>query len=352
MTEEEQIIMAMIEQGIIPLDQFQAAANQYGQGSDYLGLEDTPVSWDRAADMDDLIGDMLKRTGLYFEDLVPLPYEPVEDPGQYTGYEDYDSILSEGNVAIDTVREAMATDGLSFDEAVNLVVEAASSTDPADADIRQQLLSSLPQTEDGEIDRDSFRSFAADAVSGGAQEGSERAAYDAEKAAYDDYVRARTGLDINPIVARERELAEGFAPGMRGRQMGDGQFDDVETNRMLRLADGVDPSVGRGGGSMQLNEDNRFRNQAGAYGPQVKSTPNAQTERRRVPVRADKQRNSKGQTGSDIAFEQNKSYNSGYNRAMEATLKARQAQQVASKQDVNRAKLIAAYNQMIYGGNA
>lgn len=382
--EEEQIINAMIEQGLI-MDPFNAAANQFGQGSDYLYEEDTPTPWDRMGDKDDLLGDMLKRTGLYFEDLVDLPYEQVEDPGEFDGYVDYDASLYQGNLAYETVKDAVAA-GMSFEEAVNKVAKAA--VDPEDPDA-PALAAAMPRDRDGKPDYDAFRSSAADAVAGGAGGAAELSAYEAERQAYEDYIRPRTGLDYAEIMPEDefkRTILQPTSLDAGGVPVNAQDPNAVIGNALGRAAG----TIGFGGrpptlADQRVNDPRRttVTPNYGARNPVTRDDVDMQTmrltpaaesarqarmnppsgSRRRTSGRRGSGRSNQseisrmnkdrsGRTSTEITFDKNKERNKAMEFHRRKAIERLESQQRMSKADENKAKLIAAYNQFMYGGNA
>ncbi len=380
--EEIEFIEAMIaqQQEQQAFDPFDYAAGQYGQGSDYLGMKKTPVAWDRMADKDDLLGDMLKRTGLYFDDIVDLPHQRYEDPGNYEGYTSDVYGLYAGNAAYEAVR-ALTDSGIPFEVALQQVADSA-AVDP-------EIAASLPrnrnegvegyQTPTGNrnspeeaaaigvpesYDFDAFRSGAETFLTEGAREDREFGEWDARNQQYEDYIRARNGEDFFPTTHEFTPRPEAaprqqfgpnearpdgfFLPNVGGkagpqrpqqptqvpRNEARGSVPSVQSTLSRSRAEGqID--AGRSGRVVRTNVDRSpTRNPAGG---------------RRVERPG--KRDTKGRTGSDVAYAQNKIYNDTAQRTAASLQRQKANMQVMSKEDENNARLIQAFNLYMYGGN-
>jgi hypothetical protein len=201
MTEEELLIL---QQLILEQDPTAAAANDWGQGADYLNSAKKPTAFSRQGDMHQLYRNMFGMTGIDMESLVPNMYPVVDKPEDRQPYQSDTLALYQGNPAYDSVRETVDSGVLSFEEAVK-----AAASDP-------ELAKYLPTDMDGKLDLASFRQGAASYVSEGAKAGREQSAYNAEQAAYDDYVRMRTGEDFVPARKSRDELSARVMQGLVG----------------------------------------------------------------------------------------------------------------------------------------
>jgi hypothetical protein len=189
MTEEE-----AIRQYLMQTDPLARGVNDYGQGSGFLNLKAQPESWDRLGEKNDLYGDFFRTTGTYLDDWIPDLYQEQQDPGIYQGYQSDKAAIFEGNPAYAQLQRAMET-GATFEQAV-----AATYADP---EFKQYLPADPSQW------RESAESF----VGERGREDRERSGYDAEKAAYDDFVKTRSGWDLAP--GREREDVLASMPQVR-----------------------------------------------------------------------------------------------------------------------------------------
>lgn len=184
-------------------DPFQASFNQYGQGNAFWA-DGAPDSWSAAEEAFDMNMDALKAAELYVSDLVD-PYEVVEDPGEYEGFVNWNQQGS--NPAIQAVQTLMAETNMPFEEAVYTVFDAARNQEnPGRSYVDGQLvdneaesgprISGIPLDENGQPDLEQFQYAARDWFENAGRESAERAAYDAQLQAYEDYVNPRSNLDI------------------------------------------------------------------------------------------------------------------------------------------------------------
>jgi hypothetical protein len=294
MTEEEAIRQYMLQ-----TDPFARATNDFGQGAGFLGLDSQPESWDRLGEKNDLYSDLFRMTRTYLPDYVDGLYPEAQDPGQFTGYRSDVADLYRNNPAYTQLDQLMA-EGASFDEAVQLVAD-----DPDYADV-------LPKNNFGQADLGGYRQSAEKYVSERAREGREFDTYDAERQAYEDYVRPRTGWDINPGV-------EDLSPHLRAT-------DPVAVAAKFRPAD----SIGDMARDAQM----------------VKRTPeNASV----VPPSIRQSIRDVGNPQARQATAANSRYNSGVQAAYEAARSKKEAVAAPSKKQENQAKLVRAYNLLMYG---
>lgn len=186
-------------------DPVAASFNEYGQGADYLGLEDKPDSWSRLGNMNDLLSDRFRMTQSYLQDYIPgLPQE-VEDPGAYEGFRPDNAGLYQNNPAVDAVAQLMGT-GMSFDEAVNAVADRAAPSAPSqdqqfvDGQLQDMAptegIAGVPLDENGRPDLEAFRTRASQAIESGAQYDREYGDWAAKAADYEEYTRPRSNLDF------------------------------------------------------------------------------------------------------------------------------------------------------------
>lgn len=316
-------------------DPLKRAVNDYGQGSDFLGMSKEPTSWKRMGDKNDLLTDFFRTTKTYLPDWIPDMYPEIEDPGRFEGYRSDFAELYRGNPAYQQLELAMS-EGATFDEAVQAV-----SKDPDFAPY---------------IDRGGFRSSAEQYVSERAREGRELDSYEAALAEYEDFVNPRTGEDFAPNRLNPEEFqaslrkiepttgVAGFGNNiadqiMRGINANRGRT-DPSTNRITSRT-----SSGTGGRSSlnidSPNYDGRGRDPrtvTRSSGPskQVGSMPSK--PQRKLPYRDTAQRN-------ELNRAYNKTASDVYNRAQQ--IKARQS--APSKREENLAKLAAYYNAIHYG---
>lgn len=307
-------------------DPFALSANALGQGPGFLDYESTPDSWDRLADKNDLYSDLFRMTRTYLPDFVSGLHPEVEDPGRYQGYTSDAAGLYSGNPAYESVRRMVEEEGTPFEEAVKLV-----KNDP-------DLAEFMPDD-----DRD-FRQSAQQYVTDAGRENRERSQWEAEAAAYDDYVRARSGLDVfaqpdvesrmrsersmdymedpiktilsfggttdRPEVAAERRAAQGWTPG-------------EVTSAMAPMPNGAEQTP-----SNQSSSPKRAR----------RSTPRTSGRSR-----------SEQRAFARSAAKTGKAYNDSYRAAAEFQKRRMAAQAMPSKKEENLAKLVAAYNSLMYG---
>lgn len=76
--EELEALMALLAQQ--EGNGFSLAANAYGQGPGFMGLDEQPESWDRVGEKNDLLYDMTRTTGIDFNELVPGLHPMVQAP--------------------------------------------------------------------------------------------------------------------------------------------------------------------------------------------------------------------------------------------------------------------------------
>lgn len=292
MTEEEAIIAYLMQN-----DPMARATNDYGQGAGFLGLDSQPESWDRLGEKNDLYSDLFRTTQTYLKDYVPDLYPEAKDPGIFQGYQSDQADLYRNNPAYAQLERAMA-EGASFDEAVQLIAG------------NKEFTNFLPQGDDGRPSPSAFRQSAETYVSERSREGREFDQYDAEKQAYDDYVRPRTGLDFSP-----------------------GGLTQLRSTNPMDLI-GQPREVGSVGELARIRQGDRIRPPAGAD-----AIPDSiQASIAKVNRPASKRR-----------VDNNQLYNETAIAAHESNKRKKESIRSVSKKQENQAKLVRAYNQLMYG---
>ena len=291
-------------------DPMARAANDYGQGAGFLQETSQPDSWDRMGEKNDLYSDFFRTTQSYLKDYIPDLYPEVEDPGTFQGYQSDTADLYRNNPAYTQLEQYMA-EGASFDEAVQLVAK-----DPEYAPM-------LPKNDYDQPDAGAFRGSAETYVSERAREGREFDQYDAEKQAFDDYVRTRTGWDINPGVSREDFSA--------------------------KLLPQTQASVGRLWERDPQNPDGATLAQQVGQQAAAKTTPLLGNSMRSKVGQATAGRMSARNPDVQRATRGNRIANDSRTAAYEAARAKKEAQQAPSKQQENLARTAAYYNMLMYG---
>jgi hypothetical protein len=292
MTEEEAIQLYLMQS-----DPMARATNDYGQGAGFLGLESQPESWDRIGEKNDLYSDLFRMTRTYLPDFVEGLNPTVEDPGMYQGYRSDKADLYRNNPAYAQLEAAMA-EGASFDEAVRLIAG------------NKEFAQYLPQDDIGRPDAQGFRQSAEGYVSERSREGREFDAYDAEKQAYDDFVRPRTGLDFSP-----------------------GGLTKLRTTDPTKL---VAPAKKAG----SVAEIAKSRQAAKITPPKNADAIPADIQQRIAYV-------NRPESKSRLA--NNKLYNDTAIAAHESNKRKKESIKSVSKKQENQAKLVRAYNMLMYG---
>jgi hypothetical protein len=323
MTEEE---MLAIQAYLMQTDPMARATNDYGQGAGFLGLDSQPESWDRVGEKNDLYADLFRTTRTYLPDYVEGLYPEVEDPGLYKGYKSDKADLYRNNPAYAQIESAMA-EGASFDEAVRLVAG------------NKEFAQFLPQDDNGRPDAQSFRTSAEGYVSERSREGREFDAFDAEKLAYDDYVRPRTGLDFAPV--RNDDISSLLKPSVPG----------------IKLGTIADPGPRRPTVPASLSGDiyNGLYDEQG-INPDKINVVNQSSKGRKVTqsrTAGPQSTQNKGQANAArdrVAQQGNVDlYNKMVKQAYNKTVGNKERVKVGSKKQENQAKLVRAYNMLMYG---
>lgn len=327
-------------------DPLAISANQFGQGSDYLGYTSQPDEFDRLGEMDDLYSDLFRMTRTYMPDYVPDLYPEVEDPGMFQGYRSDQADLYRNNQAFQALEQMMA-ENTPFEEAVQLIV--------GNPDYEEF----LPKN-NGRVDPSAFRSSAEQYVAERSREGREYDNWSAEDAAYQDFIRSRTGMDMAPgksedeIAAMLRPVDQDILSQGRGPKLG--------PEGLVDLLGGALASEGRGplapqapapqapqgrqprrsrGASVDPEEQRMMRMVAasrGRLGTGARDQINQSYGGRRQIANAkyDEQAN-------------NQRYNEDFMKAFEATKKRKEGQKFSSKKEENLARLLRFRNTLLYG---
>lgn len=294
MTPEEQ---AAIQAFLLQSDPMARATNDYGQGSDFLKMSSTPDSWDRVGDKNGLYSDLFRMTRSYLPDYVQGLYPEAQDPGVYQGYKSDKADLYRNNPAYQQLERAMQ-EGASFDEAVRLIAG------------NKEFAQFLPQNDKGQPDPNTFRQSAETYVSERSREGREFDQFDAEKQAYEDFVRPRTGLDFSPgalTKLRTTDPTQLINPA--------GPQDTLEQAVAARKAEKIRPPKG----ADAIPDD--IQHQIAAV----------------------------NRPGSKQKLANNKLYNDTAIAAHNSNMAKKASIQSVSKKQENQAKILRAYNMLMYG---
>lgn len=299
MTPEEQALQEYMRAMQMQNDPFARATNDYGQGAGFLQLDDQPESWDRVGEKNDVYGDLFRMTQTYLKDYIPDLNPEVEDPGQFEGYVSDKADLYRNNPAYAQL-EAFMSEGASFDEAVQLTSKLAAD--------RPEIAAGLPQYE-GRPDTQAFRNSAETYVSERAREGREYDQHDAQRQAYDDFVRPQTGWDR--------------APGI----------EDITT----KFRDTNPVSLPRAAAPESLADLIQARSRIDS------STTDLPPAKVRAGIRSANDPKQVERAGN------NKAYNKALQASYDSIRGKKEAIQGPSKKQENNMKLVRAYNMLMYG---
>lgn len=383
MTPEE---MAALEQYILQqqaqTNPLAYAANDWGQGPGFMGLDEQPESWDRVGEVNDLLYDMTRTTGIDFAEMVPGLNPFVAPPKQTTPYQSDTSFLYSSNPVYQSINELVSgADGgtpMSLDQALARV-QAEYKDNP------EAFQGMLPVAmEDnfnagvraGDPDWSQVRSGATTFLTEGRKEQNSMSEAEALQQQYEDFVRPRSQWEAagSPEWSQARsQLAQELKwddPRM--------EFQELNPGTVQAKADRVpmDLSGVRGGGrvipGMELSD---IAPGYSTNNPEIQLAPDRITSLTRNPLAGARRQQRGDQARADaeavrnspnrpmVGYIQGRGENLGVGRnvvvrdmnenaakrGFEMALKEAKNKQVASKKEENIAKLIAAYNSYHYG---